>query len=109
MEMDAMTIMHIEASGVKHPDYSTILMNQTLSCIDVGRYEDAIAYGEKLVAHYKEVGSDVDVIYSTLVLAAAYDKVGNKKMFKKVLKSVKRHPNYEQCCEEVKDLLIFQE
>lgn len=109
MEMDAMTIMHIEASGVKHPNYSTILMNQTLSCIDVGRYEEAIAYGEKLVAHYKEVGSDVDVIYSSLYLAEAYDKVGNKKMYKKVLKSVKRLPHYKLCCEELKDTLIFQE
>lgn len=109
MEMDAMTIMHIEASGVKHPDYSTILMNLTLSCIDIGRYDEAITYGEKLVAHYKEVGSDVDIICSSLVLVEAYEKAGNKKMSKKVLKSVKRHPQYEQCCEELKDILIFEE
>ena len=109
MEMDATTIMHIEASGVKHPDYSTILMNLTLSCIDIGRYDEAITYGEKLVAHYKEVGSDVDIICSSLVLVEAYEKAGNKKMSKKVLKSVKRHPQYEQCCEELKDILIFEE
>lgn len=109
MEMDAMTIMHIEASGVKHPDYSTILMNLTLSCIEIGRYDEAITYGEKLVAHYKEVGSDVDIICSSLVLVEAYEKAGNKKMSKKVLKSVKRHPQYEQCCEELKDILIFEE
>lgn len=109
MEMDATTIMHIEASGVKHPDYSTILMNLTLSCIDIGRYDEAITYGEKLVAHYKEVGSEVDIICSSLVLVEAYEKAGNKKMSKKVLKSVKRHPQYEQCCEELKDILIFEE
>ena len=109
MEMDATTIMHIEASGVKHPDYSTILMNLTLGCIDIGRYDEAITYGEKLVAHYKEVGSEVDIICSSLVLVEAYDKAGNKKMSKKVLKSVKRHPQYEQCCEELKDILIFEE
>lgn len=109
MEMDAMTIMHIEASGVKHPDYSTILMNLTLSCIDIGRYDEAITYGEKLVAHYKEVDNEVDIICSSLVLVEAYEKAGNKKMSKKVLKSVKRHPQYEQCCEELKDILIFEE
>ena len=109
MEMDAMTIMHIEASGVKHPDYSTILMNQTLSCIDVGRYEEAITYGEKLVAYYKETDSEVDIICSSLYLAEAYDKVGNKKMHKKVLKSVKRLPQYKLCCEELKDTLTFLE
>jgi tetratricopeptide (TPR) repeat protein len=109
MEMDAMTIMHIEASGVKHPDYSTILMNLTLSCIDIGRYDEAITYGEKLVAYYKEAGNEVDIICSSLVLVEAYEKAGNKKMSKKVLKSVKRHPQYEQCCEELKDILIFEE
>lgn len=109
MEMDAMTIMHIEASGVKHPDYGAILKNQTLCCIDVGRYEEAIAYGEKLVAYYKETDSEVDIICSSLYLAEAYDKVGNKKMHKKVLKSVKRLPQYKLCCEELKDTLTFLE
>lgn len=109
MEMDAMTIMHIEASGVKHPDYGAILKNQTLCCIDIGRYDEAITYGEKLVAYYKEAGNEVDIICSSLYLAEAYDKVGNKKMHKKVLKSVKRLPQYKLCCEELKDTLTFLE
>ena len=101
MEMDAMTIMHIEASGVKHPDYGVLLMNQTFSYIDIGRYDEAIAHGEKLVAHYKEVGSEDAVIYASLILANAYKKAGNKKMSKKIHKSAKHHPLYKEYCEEI--------
>lgn len=101
MEMDATTIMHIEASGVKHPDYGTLLMSQTNCYINIGEYEEAIACGEKLVAHYKEVGSEDDVIYTSLILANAYEKAGNKRMSKKIHKSAKHHPLYKEYCEEI--------
>ena len=101
MAMDAMTIMHIEASGVKHPDYGVLLMNLAFTYIDIGRYDEAIACGEKLVAHYKEEGSEDAVIYSSLILANAYNKAGNKKMSKKIHKSAKHHPLYKEYCEEI--------
>lgn len=101
MEMDATTIMHIEASGVKHPNYGTLLMSQTNCYINIGEYEEAIACGEKLVAHYKEVGSEDDVIYTSLILANAYEKAGNKRMSKKIHKSAKHHPLYKEYCEEI--------
>lgn len=106
--MDAITILHIEALEEKHPDYVTILINQICNCIDIGLHDDAIVYGEKLRA-YSADGEVEGLIYSSLLLAKAYEKTGDKKMCDEVIDSVKDLPQYAKCCEEVKEISIFNE
>lgn len=107
ISLDSYSVAHMEASEDRHPDYHAKLIDLTCNCIDIGEYEKAIAYGEKLRAYTVEVGEVESQIYASLFLAKAYEKAGNTKQQKAIIDSIKEFPQYAKCCEDMKQLAIF--
>ena len=106
--LNSFTILHMETLEEKHPEYNRILIEQTCNCILVGFYDQAIVYGEKLCSDVTENTNVESKIYSALILAKAYEKAGNMEQSDSVINSVKHLPQYAKCCEEVKDISIFE-
>lgn len=103
------TIVHIEALENKHPQYGSILVEQVCSCIQVGQYNKAILNGEKLSAYMIQTGDEKGHIYSSLLLSRAYEKAGMPALQDSTISSVKNHPQYEICCEDLKDVPMFED
>ena len=103
------TILHMETLEDKHPEYNTILIEQTCNCIEVGFYDKAIVYGDKLCSYVKENGDVEGKIYAALLLAKAYEKAGNIEQSDSIINSVKQLPQYAKCLEEVKQISIFKD
>lgn len=103
------TIMHMEALIDKHPEYITILIEQAGNCIEVGFYDKAIIYGDKLCSFMKKHGEVEGQIYSAILLAKVHKKAGNIEQSNNIIDSVKHLPQYAKCCEEVKQIGIFED
>lgn len=102
------TIMHIEALENKHSQYSTILVEQVCSCIQVGQYNKAILNGEKLSAYMIQTGDEKGHIYASLLLSKAYEKAGMPALQDSTISSVKNYPQYEACCEDLKGVPMLE-
>lgn len=103
------TILHMEALEDKHSEYNTILIEQTCNCIEVGFYDKAIIYGDKLCSYVKEDGDVEGQIYAALLLAKAHEKAGDIEQSDNIINSVKHLPQYTKCLEEVKQISIFKD
>jgi hypothetical protein len=103
------TIMHMEALIDKHPEYITILIEQAGNCIEVGFYDKAIIYGDKLCSFMKKHGEVEGQIYSAILLAKVHKKAGNIEQSNNIIDSVKHLPQYTKCCEAVKQIGIFED
>lgn len=103
ISLDSYSVAHMEALEDRHPDYHAKLIDLTCNCIDIGEYEKAIAYGEKLRAYTAEVGEVESQIYASLFLAMAYEKAGDAEQQKAIIESVKELPQYAKCCDDVKN------
>ena len=103
------TILHMETLEDKHPEYNRILIEQTCNCIEVGFYDKAIVYGDKLCSYVKENGDVEGKIYSALLLAKAHEKAGNIEQSDSIINSVKQLPQYTKCLGEVKQISIFKD
>ena len=102
------TIVHIEALENKHPQYGSILVEQVCSCIQVGQYNKAILNGEKLSAYMIQTRDEKGYIYASLLLSKAYEKAGMPALQDSTISSVKNYPQYEACCEDLKDVPMFE-
>ncbi len=109
IDLDTVTILHIEALQNKHPEYVTVLVNQIYNCIDVKEYDKAIFYGEKLRAFTAVEGKTEALIYASLILAEAYEKAGKTEEQNAVINSVKHYPQYAKCREELKQASTIKE
>ena len=109
IDLDTVTILHIEALQNKHPEYTTVLVNQIYNCIDVKEYDKAIFYGEKLRAFTAVEGKTEALIYASLILAEAYEKAGKTEEQNAVINSVKHYPQYAKCCKELKQASTIKE
>ena len=103
------TILHMEALEDKHSEYNTILIEQTCNCIEVGFYDQAIIYGDKLCSYVKEDGDVEGQIYAALLLAKAHEKAGDIEQSNNIINSVKHLPQYTKCLAEVKQISIFKD
>ena len=103
------TILHMEALEDKHSEYNTILIEQTCNCIEVGFYDKAIIYGDKLCSYVKEDGDVEGQIYAALLLAKAHEKAGNIEQSNNIINSVKHLPQYTKCLAEIKQISIFKD
>ena len=103
------TIMHMEALIDKHPEYITILIEQAGNCIEVGFYDKAIIYGDKLCSFMKKHGEVEGQIYSAILLAKVHKKAGNIEQSNNIINSVKHLPQYTKCLAEVKQISIFKD
>lgn len=109
IDLCGFTILHIDALEDKHPHYNTILIEQTCNCIDIGFYDQAIVYADKMRKFMQEEGDEEGLILSTLLLARAYEKSGQIEMHESAINSVKHLPQYAKCCEEVREISIFKD
>ena len=102
------TVIHIEALEHKHPVYSAVLTELVVFYTSLANYDKAIFNGEKLSAYMIQTGDEKGHIYASLLLSRAYEKAGMPALQDSTISSVKNHPQYEACCEDLKDVPMFE-
>ena len=102
------TVIHIEALEHKHPVYSAVLTELVVFYTSLANYDKAIFNGEKLSAYMIQTGDEKGHIYASLLLSKAYEKAGMPALQDSTISSVKNHPQYEMCCEDLKDVPMFE-
>ena len=72
----------------------------------IARYESfkAILHGEKLSNYMLQTESEEGHVYASLILSKAYEKAGEPALQDSTINSVKNHPLYAECCNEINNI-----